>query len=50
VVVTDGRRFVMERSLRRALERLVDAAPTAKEAAFDKPPLPDGTPLPLPLP
>lgn len=51
VVVTDGRRFVMERSLRRALERLVDAAPTAKEeAATAKPPLPDGTPLPLPLP
>ena len=50
VVVTDGRRFVMERSLRRALERLVDGAPTAKEAASGTSPLPDGTPLPLPLP
>jgi uncharacterized membrane protein (UPF0182 family) len=51
VVVTDGRRFVMERSLRRALERLVDKEPSGKEEdASAKPPLPDGTPLPLPLP
>ncbi|MCP9833319.1 MULTISPECIES: UPF0182 family protein [unclassified Cyanobium] len=52
VVVTDGRRFVMERSLRRALERLVEEEPGGKEAGSPRPPLPlpAGTPLPLPLP
>ena len=52
VVVTDGRRFVMERSLRRALERLVDEETSGKEAGSASPPLPlpAGTPVPLPLP
>ena len=50
VVVTDGQRFVMERSLRRALERLVDEAPTGQGAdSGSQPlPLPAGTPVPLP--
>jgi uncharacterized membrane protein (UPF0182 family) len=39
VVVTDGRRFVMERSLRRALERLVEQ-PRAQRKQDDSNPAP----------
>jgi len=60
VVVTDGNRFVMERSLRLALQRLVQSEPSAAKSADGKTatglgtvprpalPLPAGTPVPLP--
>ena len=48
VVVTDGKRFVMERSLRRALERLVEQEPAGAGAVPPGPALPAGTPVPLP--
>ncbi len=49
VVVTDGRRFVMERDLRRALARLVEDSP-AKPPAGRALPVPVQAPIPAPLP
>ncbi|KEF42689.1 MAG: hypothetical protein ER33_03890 [Cyanobium sp. CACIAM 14] len=57
VVVTDGKRFVMERDLRRALQRVVEDIPADKGSkggplkatpAIPPLPLPVATPLPLP--
>ncbi len=50
VVVTDGRRFVMERSLRRALERLVENTPAGGGSSDEAPGDPGALPLPGPSP
>jgi uncharacterized membrane protein (UPF0182 family) len=50
VVVTDGKRFVMERDLRRALDRLVDTRSDGTQEPSGAPPLPlpGATPTALP--